>query len=212
MKLLITIWIFIVLLLSVWIIRWYYASKVERPQTNTVQVYDSFEIRTLPSQILATVTVTADNESQAAWKGFRALGGFIFWDNIRKDNIAMTAPVISQESSQNIAMTAPVTSQEWSNWTYDVAFIMPSKWTMETLPVPNNTQVKLSENESSTIAVRTFAWYARNVTVKKQKERFKAALEKESITTDWSFTLAQYNDPRTPPWMRTNELWIPLKQ
>jgi hypothetical protein len=37
---------------------------------------------------------------------------------------------------------------------------------------------------------------------------FQSELSSESIERSWSPTLAQYNDPRTPPWMRRNELWV----
>jgi SOUL heme-binding protein len=52
----------------------------------------------------------------------------------------MTAPV-TQQGSEKIAMTAPVTQQGDGR----VRFIMPSNYTMEALPKPNNPAVELKE-------------------------------------------------------------------
>jgi hypothetical protein len=207
MKPFLLIWILLLIVLVVRIGRWYFTSSVEKPQAVATQHYEWFEVRTLPKQIVATVTVEASDESQASWRWFQALAGFIFGNNTAQDKIAMTAPVTATQTSQKIAMTAPVTAQEWSNWTYDVSFIMPSKRTMDTLPVPNNQNVKITQENGYRVAVRTFGWYARSSEVTKQKERFKQALDTAWIETQWTMTLAQYNDPRTPPRMRTNELW-----
>lgn len=212
MKILLVISVILVIFLAVRIGRWYFTSTVERPQAFDTVQYDWFEVRTLPSQIVAMVTVQASDESNASWKWFQALAWFIFGNNTSQDTIAMTAPVTAQQTSQKIAMTAPVTAQEGSDWTYDVSFIMPSKWTMDTLPVPNNQAIKISKQDSYTIAVRKFGGYATTSEVSNQKQLFTEALAKESIKTSWTLTLAQYNDPRTPPRMRTNELWSTVSE
>jgi hypothetical protein len=47
-----------------------------------------------------------------------------------------------------IAMTAPVTQQGSDN-TWRVRFIMPSRYTMETLPKPNNPAVELKDSREA---------------------------------------------------------------
>jgi hypothetical protein len=212
MKIIIILSIILITLFIARISRWYFTSNVERPATVTTKKHEWFEIRTLPEQIVATVTVTANNESEAAGRGFQALAGFIFGDNVSKDSIAMTAPVTSQKTSEKIAMTAPVTSQWNEDGTYEIGFIMPSEWTMETLPVPNNKSITISQKSSYKVAVWTFWGYAKPADVAKKKTLFQQALTQEWIQTQWNITLAQYNDPWTPPRMRTNELWVQTKE
>jgi len=52
----------------------------------------------------------------------------------------MTAPVQQQES-QKIAMTAPV-QQQSTGRSWQISFVMPSKYSMETLPEPKNDSVR----------------------------------------------------------------------
>ncbi len=47
----------------------------------------------------------------------------------------MTAPVSQDAGSEKIAMTAPV-SQERTGGQWRIAFVMPSEYTMDTLPEP----------------------------------------------------------------------------
>ena len=85
-------------------------------------------------RIAAETTVT-DDEDRARSVGFRRLAGYIFGDNHRDETISMTAPVVS--GGDEIAMTAPVAqSATAKKWT--IRFFMPSKWTMETLPPPDD--------------------------------------------------------------------------
>lgn len=199
------------ILIALRITRWRFTSNVERPEATSIKKYEKFEVRTLPPQITATVSVTAPSESQAAGRGFQALAGFIFGDNTRRGNIAMTAPVTSTQISEKIAMTAPVVSQWNGNWTYEIGFIMPSQRTLETLPVPNNDAITITEQSPYEVAVWRFWGYARPDEVTKQKDLFVQALEDAGVMTQGNITLAQYNDPWTPPRMRTNEIWISIK-
>ena len=77
----------------------------------------------------------AGDRRDAIGKGFRTIADYIFGSNTH-GKVPMTAPV-TQQGSEKIAMTAPVTQQGDGN-TWRVRFIMPSSYTMEALPKPNN--------------------------------------------------------------------------
>jgi SOUL heme-binding protein len=83
----------------------------------------------------------------------------------------MTAPVISQQISQPIAMTAPVVSQQVDTSTYEVSFLMPKEYTMQTLPIPNDKRIHIHQVNPKTIAVVSFARYATesNITTYRNK-------------------------------------------
>lgn len=162
----------------------------------------------IASHILAQYT-SSWSITWAPNQAFGALAWYIFGDNRTKKKIAMTAPVTSQQtSSQKIAMTAPVITQPSDTWDIITSFSMPAQWTMDTLPTPNNPRVTLVEVPAKTIAIWTFGGYATQQRVETQWQAFQNELQKNNITRSGSMTLAQYNDPRTPPRLRKNELWV----
>ena len=55
----------------------------------------------------------------------------------------MTAPVEMEPLPQKINMTKPVLTEGNDN-TWIVSFIMPNEFTLETLPKPNNKNIKIS--------------------------------------------------------------------
>ena len=56
----------------------------------------------------------------------------------------MTAPVEMQPLPQKINMTKPVLTEGNDN-TWIVSFIMPNEFTLETLPKPNNKNIKIKK-------------------------------------------------------------------
>merc|ERR1711924_387969 len=123
------------------------------------QVPRGYEIRKYHAAIAAEVHVENGNQMKGS-EGFRALakyiGAFGTPDNKKKEAIKMTAPVVTQPlkddvteaAGEKIAMTAPVVTgarnEDSGGSGYWMQFIMPSKWTMETLPEPTNPSVRLT--------------------------------------------------------------------
>ena len=71
---------------------------------------------------------------RAAEAGFKRLAAYIFGGNRAGQDIAMTAPVVQQQDGVSIVdMTAPVL-QEPGDGEWTMAFVMPSGYTLETLP------------------------------------------------------------------------------
>ncbi len=204
----ILIWLLVVWLVM-WHVWWVRMSNVPHPVTTVKEKKWKIDIVQMPAQIIARVT-TAGTVTNAPYEAFWSLAGYIFGDNTKADKIAMTAPVTSHVVGENIAMTAPVTAQQNSAWQVVTSFIMPEKWTIETLPVPNNPAVIIEEIPGKIVAVRTFSGYAASSRVAKQRERFQQELNEQNIERTGTMTLAQYNDPRTPPRLRRNELWVEL--
>ena len=75
----------------------------------------------------------------------------------------MTAPVtLEVDISTKIAMTAPVTieenkAKENNGQTWKLAFVMPQKFTMETLPKPKNANITIRSIPAQQVAVVTFS-------------------------------------------------------
>lgn len=183
-------------------------SNVEQPKYIVIESFSNIEIRDYSPMIVAEVEVSGERED-AASEGFRLLASYIFGDNTTQDKIAMTAPV-TQKASEKIAMTAPVT-QESSGDKWKVRFTMPSSYSMETLPKPNNSAVKLIPTEGKRFIVIRFSGLASEKNLLEYQQKlldFIAAKKLQSISKP---IYAFYNPPWTLPPLRRNEIMIEIK-
>jgi hypothetical protein len=184
------------------------AMAVEEPAFKAVLVDGAFEVRDYPPLVVAEVTVGGD-QKEAANKGFRLLASYIFGGNKRRQSIAMTAPVAQAPASEKIAMTAPVTQTpgagEWI-----VRFTMPSAWSLETLPEPNDPKVHLRALSPTRFAVLKFSGLARKGVVAAKTVELGALAKSHQLRTIGPVSLAQYDPPWTPWFMRRNEVMIPV--
>lgn len=129
-------------------------SGTEEPMHVREATLGDVEIRRYGPRIAAQTTVSADEE-RARNEGFRRLARYIFGGNHRQAKIAMTAPVAQQ--NEKIAMTAPVAQSRGADGESVIRFFMPSKWSMELLPEPDDERVELVEVPSETYAVLRFS-------------------------------------------------------
>lgn len=192
---------------------------IETPRYEIVSEHDGYEIRQYVPHIVAEVTVEGEFRT-AMNSGFRKLADYIFGNNTRvvggaeagSEKIEMTAPVIERAArSEKIEMTAPVLEQETQTGARVVSFVMPSKYSRDTLPKPNNTEVKLVEVPSRRYAVIRFSGTVSDASAAQMKEKLLELLKRDSIETEGEPMLAQYNPPWTPPPMRRNEVMVELK-
>ena len=184
------------------------ASATEEP-AHTVLVEDGkFQVRQYEPTIVAEVEVTGDMR-RAGNSGFRPLADFIFGNNTARDEIAMTAPV-TRVKSEKIEMTAPVTRVANGDDTWTVAFVMPSKWTMETLPRPNNPDVTLREVPGELIATIKFSGLGRERTQAKKQAELESWISSQGYEVIGSPRYAGYDAPWTPAPLRRNEVMIPV--
>lgn len=189
---------------GVWI---YVMSNVEQPSYRTIIADGAIELREYPPSIVAEVTRQGSRQS-AVSAGFGPLAGYIFAKERTGDKISMTAPVTQQR--ETIAMTAPVTQSARENgdgaWT--VRFIMPAKYTLETLPKPANTDVRLVTVPETRRAAIRFSGYATDASIAEQEALLIAWLQSRRLKPMGSPTYAYYNDPFIPGPLRRNEVMI----
>ncbi len=186
----------------------------EEPRYEVVKKEGDFEVRRYQPMIIAEVLVTG-TLSEASNKGFRQIADFIFGNNedpIKKqsEKIAMTAPVTMEaDISSKIAMTAPVT-MEGSGGAWKMAFVMPSKFTMDTLPKPKNSNVIIKQMPAQQVAVVTFSGWVDKEKLSAQTTRLNEWMAKNGLKTSGSAQLSRYNPPWTLPFWRRNEVWMKL--
>ena len=187
------------------------AMAVEEPAFKQVSREGAFELRDYPAVVVAEVTVTGD-QKEAANAGFRLLAGYIFGGNKRRQSIAMTAPVAQQAASEKIAMTAPVAQTQTTTGAWVVRFTMPSAYTLQSLPVPNDARVELRNIEPARFAVLRFSGLAQTADVEAKSNELLAQLKSHRLRAIGSVSLAQYNPPWTLWFMRRNEVMVEVKR
>jgi len=182
-------------------------SNVEQPKYQIAESSGNIEIRNYPPMIVAEAEVSGDRRD-AIGKGFRTIADYIFGNNTCAQEVPMTAPV-TQRGSEKIAMTAPVTQQGDGN-TWRVRFIMPSSYTMEALPKPNNPAVELKGIGAKRYAVIRFSGMAGEDSLKRYTEDLNAFISAKNLTPLSAPTYAFYNPPWTLPFLRRNEVMVEI--
>jgi SOUL heme-binding protein len=182
---------------------------IEEPEYISIEKKDAFEIREYKPKLIAQVLVLGTFDS-ASNKGFRLLADFIFGNNKTNEGskkIDMTAPVITRDASEKIDMTAPVISEETDRGWY-ISFNMPKQFTKETLPIPNNSEVKIIEVPLEKFAVITFSGLVREKKYTEMLNLLNEEIKKRNIEPKGPPILARYNPPWTLPFLRRNELML----
>ncbi len=169
------------------------AMALEEPEYAVLFAADGYEVRDYEPYVVAEVDIHGPS---ADGRGFRTLAGYIFGDNQSGEKMQMTAPVESHEAGDSDGIT--------------YAFVMESKYTMETLPAPNNREIRIREKPRRVVAAMTFSgrWTEKNIN--RHKQRFLADLAADGIEPVGTVELARYNSPFTPWFLRRNELIVPV--
>jgi hypothetical protein len=198
----------IILVLVFWYLRKYMSEKVETTNYTVLKYEKDYEIRSYQNHIIAQVTVEGDYK-EASRKGFRILAGYIFGNNRKKENIAMTSPVTQQENTnQKIAMTSPVLVNLKEEESYKIAFGMPAKYKIEDLPIPNDSRIQILEIETKKVAAMIFSGSISENAIQEKKKEFLEILNQNGISIKSETYYAGYNPPWTLPWMRRNEILV----
>ena len=182
---------------------------VEEPHHISRPLTDSVEIRQYGGRIAAETTITGDRQD-ALYRGFRKVASYIFGGNHRNTEIEMTAPVSQQRSAEKIAMTAPVAQTGSADGGWTVRFFMPSTWSMETLPTPDDEDVRLVRVPPETVAVVRFSGDRSPSAVARWTEELTRTLRDNGIEPAGDAVAWFYDPPWTLPFRRRNEVAIPI--
>jgi hypothetical protein len=187
----------------------YIVHNVEQPKYTTVTEDGAIEVRDYPALVVAEVTRRGDRNG-AVRAGFSPLAAYIFAKNRGGESVSMTAPVLQEK--QTIAMTAPVTQTPQGtgstgapdSWT--IRFVMPSQYTLATLPKAAGDDVRLLDVPAARRAAIRFSGVATDALIATKEAELRTWLGKRSIAILGAPTYAYYNDPFTPGPLRRNEV------
>ena len=194
---------------------------IEEPAFKVSLKADAFEVRQYAPTLIAETLVEGDMD-EASNKGFRRIADYIFGNNRAAQSgssakIAMTAPVTVEPQSEKIAMTAPVTMsaatkdmREAKRWR--VHFVMPSQYTLSSIPQPNNPDVKLKEVPGKLMAVHSYTGFNTMAKVQSKTDELMAWLQQKNFKVIGAPQLSRYDPPWTLPMFRRNEIMVEIEK
>ena len=173
-------------LLAAWV-GWglYVIYTTERPPYRVVQALASdVEIRQYEEQTWISTTYESDDGS------FPVLASYIFGENQEGQDVAMTAPVITDER---------------------MAFILPEGITEANAPTPEGQPIDFRTVPARKLATLQFSWWTPSDRVEAKTNELLEVLRANDIETAGQPFLMRYNDPFTPPFLRRNEVAIEVR-
>lgn len=166
------------------------AIAIEEPVYQVEKAWEAeqIEIRAYAPRVMAVTGMDEDTDG-----GFRVLAGYIFGGNAEEEKIAMTAPVQQSMAGEK-----------------EMAFMMPAEYALEDLPAPEDQRVSFREAPAYTAAVIQFSGWASAEKADEKWQQLRGFLIAEGIDITGEPTLNQYNPPWTLPFMRRNEIIVPV--
>ncbi len=206
-----------------------YAMAIEEPGFELLLKEENHELRRYAPVVVAETVVDGDMDA-ASNKGFRLIADYIFGNNLGaggtpekpSEKIAMTAPVTVEPAlrSEKISMTAPVTVEPQvepagammgtNRWR--VHFVMPSRYSLATLPKPVNPAVSLRAVPGKTYAVLIYSGFNTEARVQKKSDDLSSWVKAKNMTALGSPQLARYDPPWTLPFWRRNEIMLEVSR
>lgn len=183
---------------------------VESPPYSVIESEGPIELREYGRLLIAEVSVEGERK-QAITQGFRVIADYIFGKNMGSKKIAMTAPVVQEGGSkgEKIAMSAPVV-QEGTGDEWRVYFIMPSEYTLSTLPKPLNPDITLRELPSKRVISIQFTGNANAELIRRKETELREYIMDQGLKIKEPASYAFYDPPWTLPFLRRNEISFTL--
>jgi len=183
----------------------------EQPQYQVIKTFRDFELREYQPYLVAETSVSGDFE-QAGSSAFSILFNYISGANSSSEKIKMTIPVNQQDKTQGekISMTAPVTREvdPAKPGSYSIAFVVPSKYSMENVPRPTDPRVNIRRVPARTVAVIRYSGSWKQKNYLKHENILLEALGREGLEPFGQAVFARYNPPFWPNFLNRNEILI----
>ena len=191
-------------------------SRLEKPSYTVLRpLSDHSEVRRYNPFIIAEAMLsdaeTGGELKNAMNQGFKSVAGYIFGGNTKRESVAMTSPVRAERTSESVSMTSPVRSERSGNG-FRVSFVMPSKYTLDTLPVPKSNNIKFREVASHDAAAITFGGSMGDCAAAKEKytQILLGQMDVAGLKAKGEPVLCEYHPPFAPSFIRKREIVIPL--
>ena len=153
-----------------------------------------FETRQYKGLVL--VSTKMPNGMDSATGPFRKLFDYISGENNKTKIIAMTAPVFLNQVEQT---------------TKTMSFILPEEFSLSTAPQPLDPEIKVTELIDFSVAVIKFSGFLNQNSISSNESLLQNWIEKNGLKVNGNAKAAGYNPPFTLPFMRRNEILLPIE-
>ncbi len=167
--------------------------NIEKPAYDSLYSDGEFSVRQYAPIVVAEVTHSG-KRSNAREASFKRLAAYIFAED-------------RPEGGDKIAMTAPVLHEETATDQWRMRFVMPTEYTMETLPKPPS-DISLREVPRRRMAVIRFGGNASEADLIVAETRLMDWIESEGLSAVGKPEYAFYDAPMVPGPLRRNEVMI----
>ena len=169
--------------------------QTEQPDYAVLGTDGDFSLRDYPALVVAEVSHSGNRE-RASGASFRRLAAYIF---------AQDRPA----GGEKIAMTAPVLQDETAPGEWRMRFVMPSKYSLETLP-PAPADNTLTETPARRMAAVRFSGNGSARDLALMEARLRDWMRGEGLMPAGEADYAFYDAPMVPGPLRRNEVLIPV--
>ncbi|MEJ2492594.1 MAG: heme-binding protein [Desulfuromonadales bacterium] len=182
----------------------------EEPKYQVIEIFADFELRQYEPYVVAETFVTGEF-SDVGSPAFRRLFAYISEDDRPQGKIAMTTPVIQQPASPVAASGNQEDSDSKEAKSYRFAFVMPEDYTLESLPLPENTAVTLREVPARLMAVRRYSGTWSEARYRQNEKRLLDAIRAQGLDRVGEPLFARYNAPFSLWFLRRNEVLVEIR-
>lgn len=169
--------------------------RTEQPDFTLVREDGDFAVREYPALVVAEIRHIGTRET-ASRASFRRLAAYIF---------AQDRP----EGGEKIAMTSPVLQDETQPSEWRMRFVMPRKYTLETLP-PAPADITLTQTPARRIASVRFAGNGEAADLASMEAQLREWIAAQGLEPAGEAEFAFYDAPMVPGPLRRNEVLIPI--
>ena len=160
----------------------------------TVEKSNPFEVRKYERLVFANTPMSEGLDS--AYGPFRKLFDYISGNNKNTEKIAMTAPVFLNQLEQI---------------TETMSFVLPANFSLAITPLPKDTAVTLSELRNVKFAVISFSGFLNQSSISTHRAKLQEWIVGRGFKIIGEPKAAGYNPPFTLPFLRRNEILIPIE-
>ena len=183
---------------------------LEKAPYEVIEKEENIELREYAPHIVAETTVSGDFESVGN-EGFRRLVAYINGNNRAKESIPMTAPVNQEARSEKIEMTAPV-NQENIGDKWRITFLMPSRYSLESLPEPLDNRIGFKQEPGRLIAAIRYSGTWSKKRYDENEARLLEFIRQRNLNPVGEPVWARYDPPFMPWFLRRNEVLIVVER
>jgi hypothetical protein len=179
----------------------YREKSVEQPTYSIVESDGAIEVRDYPALLVAE-TVNPGDRLSSLNAGFKKLADYIFAK--RRGPSAGAA-----DSGERIAMTAPVLSDRTDRGQWRTRFVMPARFSKDTLPTPDG-GIAIDEVPARRMAAIRFSGTGSDSALADQERTLRVWLAQHGYQPIGPAEHAFYNSPFVAPPLRHNEVLVPV--